>query len=176
MPFRIDKLIDCFMFCPTLKTVCPICWTVCPICCELFWIFRELKYPFVRSNVFFLKPPGPTGPIFWSLGPSWPLPSALVAYYFYIWHKLRYTIESLGTGLDHWFISHMITSLMKLDWLLPFLEYNYLFQVLGILLKTVRKYNIYLHKCMIRRFFFIFFIFLSTNKIWFLNLFGPSQG
>ena len=30
LPIRMDKLIDCAMFCPIFKTVCPICWTVCP--------------------------------------------------------------------------------------------------------------------------------------------------
>ena len=34
IPIRMDKLIDCPMFCPIFKTVCPICLTVCPICCD----------------------------------------------------------------------------------------------------------------------------------------------
>ena len=37
-----------------------------PICCELYPICHELKFQFVRPNMFCPNPPGPTGPIFWS--------------------------------------------------------------------------------------------------------------
>ena len=35
---------------------------------NLLWVLSELKFPFIRPNMFCLTPPGPTGPIFWSPG------------------------------------------------------------------------------------------------------------
>ena len=48
---------------------CEVCFNlllVCPISCELCPICHELRFPFVRPNMFCPNPPGPTGPIFWS--------------------------------------------------------------------------------------------------------------